>query len=170
MRYDPFRWLVGFEPRHPRLARFLAMRILGFVSPFNSHLGAEMLEWTDRRCAISLRRRRKVRNHVGSIHAGALFTLGETCAGLVIVRNFPFQRFRPLMSEVRITYSKQARGDVTGTAEMPAEEVDRMLAVIGQGEIPFTELVTHITNRDGEIVAEVTTLWQVKSWDLVGKR
>ncbi len=167
MRFDPFRWLVKLEKTHPALSRRLAMTALGLMAPFNAHLKARMLEWSDRRCVIALRRHRGVRNHVAGIHAGALFTLGETCAGLVVIRNFPFEKYRPLMSDVKVTYSKQARGDVVGEAVLATEEIDRMLAVIAGGEVPFTDVVTNIRNTEGEIIAVATTTWQVKSWDQV---
>lgn len=167
MPFDPFQSLVRLERKSPKLVHIAAMCFLSWISPFNAHLRAKMLEWTDRRCHIKLVRRRGVRNHVGSIHAGALFTLGETCAGLVIVRNFPFEKYRPLMSDVKVSYSKQARGDVTGEAEVLPEEISRIMSVISDGEIPFTEISTVIRNKDGETIAVVGTTWQIKSWDQV---
>lgn len=167
MPFDPFQYIAKLERKSPKLAHAAVMGFLSWLSPFNAHLKARMVEWTDRRSVINLRRIRRVRNHVGSIHAGALFTLGETCAGLVIVRNFPFEKYRPLMSDVKVTYSRQARGDVIGEAEIASEEIRRMLSVIASGEVPFTEVTTTIRNGEGDIVATVVTSWQVKQWDLV---
>lgn len=143
------------------------MFLLSRISPFNDHLKASMLEWTDNVCLIAVKHRRRVRNHVGSVHAGALFTLGETCAGLVIVRNFPFSAYRPLMSEVKVSYSKQAREDVVGRAEISLAEIERILQVIESGNVPFSEVITNILNEQDEIIAVVTTTWQIKKWDMV---
>ncbi len=167
MRFDPFRAIVSLEQRSPRLAHFVAMHFLSLLSPFNAHLGAKMTEWNDNVCKILVKRRRSVRNHVATIHAGALFTLGETCAGLIIIRNFPFGGFRPLMSEVRATYHKQARGDVIGEAIIPPEKIAAMHADLERGEIPKIDVVTDIYDKDRLLIASVTTVWQVKPWGLV---
>lgn len=167
MPSDPFEFLSRIEQTHPRLGRFLAMQFLGWLSPFNRHLRASLKAWSDTTCVIEVKRRRRVRNHVGSIHAGALFTLGETCAGLVIIRNFPFKNFRPLMSDVRVSYTKQARGTVTGECLIAPEAITAMHQTLQSGEIPTLEAVTNIYNAAREIVATTTTTWQVKPWQLV---
>lgn len=167
MPFDPFSAIAKLERKSPALARFVAINFLSWLSPFNAHLGSRLVEWTDEKCVIAIKRHRGVRNHVKSIHAGALFTLGETCAGLVIIRNFPFAKYRPLMSDVKVNYSKQARGDVTGECVIPKETVARMLREIVAEQIPFVEVVTNIMNDQKEIIAVVTTTWQVKQWGLV---
>lgn len=167
MRFDPFRMLVRLEKKRPALARFLAMVFLSFVSPFNARLRARMVRWDDNNCVIFLKRRRGVKNHVGTIHAGALFTLGETCAGLVIIRNFPFEGFRPLMSSVRVDYSKQARDDVTGAAHVGPETIGAMREALAGGEVPSVEIVTEISDGTGLPIAAVTTVWQIKPWQKV---
>ena len=169
MPFDPFQAVVRLERKSPRLARFAAMFLLSWISPFNARLKATMIAWDDGTCVIGVKRRRGVRNHVGSIHAGALFTLGETCAGLVIVRNFPFGQYRPLMSDVKVNYSKQARGDVVGKCTIAPDVIARMKEDVAGGEVPFVDVLTEISNQDGEIICTVTTTWQVKLWGLVRK-
>ncbi len=167
MPFDPFSLIACIEKFSPQLGRSAAMLGLSWMSPFNRHLRARLLDWTPEKAVIAVKRRRRIRNHVGSIHAGALFTLGETCAGLVIIRNFPFGGFRPLMSDVRVTYSKQARGDVIGECSVHPDAIAKMREVIASGEVPSIEMVTNILNTDHEIIAVVTTQWQVKPWQLV---
>ena len=170
MPFDPFRFLKNLEKTSPKLSYGLTMAFLNRLSPFNNHLGAKLLDWTDERAFIFVKRRRGVRNHVGSIHAGALFTLGETCAGLVIIRNFPFEKFRPLMSDVKVTYSKQARGDVYGECVAVPNAMSDAHHIFDSGEIPTIEMTTNITgdvNGEKQIIAVVTTTWQVKPWGQV---
>lgn len=167
MPFDPFYAIARLEEKSPKLGHWVAMAFLSYLSPFNRHLKAKMLGWSDNSCVIAVKRRRGVRNHVGSIHAGALFTLGETCAGLVIIRNFPFGGFRPLMSDVRVNYSKQARGDVTGKCVIPPETIVRMHEDLAKGVIPSVEVVTEVHDKDNLLLATVTTVWQVKPWGQV---
>lgn len=167
MPFDPFKFLRGFETKSPKLSRNLTMAFLNKLSPFNCHLGAKLIEWTDDKALIFVKKKRGVQNHVKSVHAGALFTLGETCAGLVIIRNFPFEKFRPLMSDVRVTYSKQARGDVWGEAVAALGVMQKAHDVFNSGEVPIIEMTTNIMNNQKEVIAIVTTIWQVKPWTLV---
>lgn len=170
MPFDPFKFLKGLEDKHPKTSRCLTMAFLSRLSPFNNHLGAKLLDWTDNRCLIFVKKRRRVQNHVGSIHAGALFTLGETCAGLVIIRNFPFAKFRPLMSDVKVNYSKQARSDVWGECVAADGVMANAHRIFDSGEVPTIEMTTNISgmvNGQKEIIAVVTTVWQVKPWGLV---
>lgn len=170
MPFDPFKSIARLEAKSPHFARFVAIHFLNWLSPFNGHLGSRLDQWTDERCVIYLKRHRGICNHVKSIHAGALFTLGETCAGLVVIRNFPFARYRPLMSDVKVNYAKQARGDVTGDCVIPAEAIARMHEELRNEIVPFIDAVTTIRNSENEVVATVTTTWQVKRWDLVRKK
>jgi acyl-coenzyme A thioesterase PaaI-like protein len=170
MPFDPFHAVVKLENKSPAFARFLAMVFLSWISPFNARLKAKLLHWDSQTCVISLKRRRAVRNHVGSIHAGALFMLGETCAGLVIIRNFPFGQYRPLMSDVKVHYSKQARGDVVGKCIIAPEIISRMKEDIAREEVSFVDILTEIRNLEGEVICNVTTTWQVKEWGLVQTR
>lgn len=167
MPFDPFALISSLEKKSPKLARCVAMCALSWMSPFNRHLKARLIEWTNEKTVISVKRIRRVRNHVGSIHAGALFTLGETCAGLVIIRNFPFGKYRPLMSDVKVNYSKQARGDVVGECVLSAADLAKMYEALQRDEIPSLEMTTNIMNDQNEIIAVVTTQWQVKPWQLV---
>ncbi len=170
MPFDPFKFLRGLEDKYPKTSKCLTMGFLNKLSPFNNHLGAKLIEWSDNRCLIFVKKRRKVQNHVGSIHAGALFTLGETCAGLVIIRNFPFEKFRPLMSDVKVNYYKQARGDVWGECIAAPGAIEAAHVTFQSAEIPTIEMTTNISgdvNGERQIIAVVTTIWQVKPWGQV---
>lgn len=170
MPFDPFKFVRSFETSHPNLSHKLAMCFLGLISPFNGHLKTRMLEWTDNTAVILLKHKRGVYNHVKAIHAGAQFTLGETCAGLVIIRNFPFNGYRPLMSDVKVQYLKQAKSDITGECFLSPEQIETANVTMSNGEIPTIQLVTNISgdvNGSQEIISIVTTTWQVKPWGLV---
>jgi acyl-coenzyme A thioesterase PaaI-like protein len=167
MPFDPVELVEKFEKAAPSLSRKFSMLALGFISPFNSHLKGKLKAWGKNKVKIELACHRGVKNHVGSIHAGALFTLGETCAGLIIIRNFSFKEHRPLMSEVSVVYDKQALEGVTGVCEVTAGVLDKAKATLKKGEIPFIPMKTLIFNGKGQKIAEVNTKWQVKPWKKV---
>jgi acyl-coenzyme A thioesterase PaaI-like protein len=162
--FDVGKFADALETRSPFLMRATSMKLLGFISPFNSHLKAHLKEWSSKEVRISMDCHRGVKNHVGSIHAGALFTLGETCAGLLIVRNFSFGEFRPLMTDINVKFTKQARGPIYGSCELSAPQLKKVKAALAKNEFPLLPMETFLFNEKDESIATVKTTWQIKPW------
>ncbi len=167
MAFDFVKVVSQIERKSPTISKHLSMGFLSLASPFNSHLKLKMLNWDQRWIQLRLKNHRKVRNHVGSIHAGALFTLGETCAGLLIVRNFSFKEFRPIMSKISAEFFKQAKSTVTGEAVLESMKVNEIKYGLDRGHEQFIDMQTQIKRESGELIALVNTTWQIKSWDKV---
>ena len=103
------------------------------------------------------------RNHVGGPHAGALFALGETASGAVVLGAFADQlgRATPLAVRADIAYQKLARGDVTATARLGAERAD-VVAALDAGERPEFPVHVEIARADGAVTATMTVLWTLR--------
>ena len=56
--------------------------------PFAGHLGLEITSISEGEAVVRLPERPELTNHVGSQHAGALFTLAETASGAAFVGAF----------------------------------------------------------------------------------
>jgi acyl-coenzyme A thioesterase PaaI-like protein len=167
MPFDYFKILEKFEAKAPGLSRNISVKVLGLVSPFNSHLKARILDWSRESTTLEVRLHRGVKNHVGGIHAGAIFTLGETCAGLIIIKNFSFNEYRPIMSDVTVHFSKQARGTIVGVARVDRASLSKVEQGLKKGLPQMLELDTEILNSKNELIASVKTKWQIKSWDQI---
>ena len=104
-----------------------------------------------------------VHNHVGGPHAGALYTLGETASGAVVLAAFGsvLDRATPLAVRADISYRKLALGAVTATARLrrPAAEV---LAELAAGGRPEFEVGIDISRADGAVTAEMTITWTLR--------
>jgi len=170
MPFDPLMWAEKIEMASPPLARSLTMIALGLVSPFNFQLRGQLAQWSKTKSVMKIQCRRPLRNHVGSIHAGALFTLGETCAGLVIIKNFNFKNHRPLMSKVQVIYEKQARGDVYGVCEVSEKILEAAHKTLKSKKVPFISVKTLIFDNQDQLIARVKTTWQVKPWKQVRRK
>lgn len=164
MRFDIGELITKVEKASPRFSKKLSTTLLNLTSPFNGHLKLKMLNWSDSGAKLQLRNHRAVRNHVGGIHAGALFTLGETCAGLTIIRNFNFKEYRPILSHISADFFKQARKTVIGESFIQKNDVHNIKRGLNDGEPQFIEMHTEIKNEDDEVLAKVNTTWQIKSW------
>jgi uncharacterized protein (TIGR00369 family) len=138
----------------------------GFRSavPFAEHTGIEISEVGPGVGVAQLEDLAHVRNHIGSVHAGAVFTLGETASGVAMLGTFAEQAssLRPVTTEVAISYLKMARGKLTATARtvVPAEQLQSELA--DQGRASF-DVAVSIANERGVTVAQLKVTWVVST-------
>lgn len=105
--------------------------------PFVSTLGIEYDALDADRAVCSLRDERSFHNHVGGLHAGAMFTLAETASGALVIGNFEDlinAGVTPLAASAEIAYTRLAQGAVTATAVMTRspQEVRDELAETGR--------------------------------------
>ena len=131
--------------------------------PLNAYLGLEVSEVTANSGAVLLPDDERLRNHVGSQHAGALFTAGEAASGAAFVGAFAERMgdITPLAESAEIAYRKIARGPITATGTF-ASDVDELFAELDEeGRVRFPVEVS-LTNAAGDVVAEMTVQWYVR--------
>jgi uncharacterized protein (TIGR00369 family) len=130
--------------------------------PFANHVGVE-LESVERSLAVArLPIRPQGLNHIGTQHAGALFTLGEAASGAAVAGIFApvLLEIRPVTVEATIRYIAPAKGAVRAQASA-SQDADTLLAAVkADGKAVFRVLVT-MTGEDGIAVAEMTVDWHV---------
>lgn len=102
-------------------------------------------------------------NHVGGPHAGALFTLGESASGAVVLAAFGelLDRAVPLAVRAEIAYRKLAIGPARAVARLgrPAGEV---VAELDQGGRPQFPVHVEIGTDSGAVTAEMTVVWALR--------
>ncbi len=122
--------------------------------PYTRELGLTLDRVVDGEVQMTLPDRDANRNLAGTVHAGLLYTFGETLAGVAagletLEHAFPFAR------RAEIRYPRPARGAVHGTARVEPHEIQRVLDELArEGR---SELTVHarLAGTDSEIVAEV---------------
>ena len=67
-------------------------------------------------------------NHIGTLYAGALFTLAEIPGGALFLTSFDVQRFYPLIKEMNLRFRRPATSDITVEARLSDEEITRIQA------------------------------------------
>jgi acyl-coenzyme A thioesterase PaaI-like protein len=102
-------------------------------------------------------------NHVGGPHAGAMFTLGETASGAVVMAAFGDQlgRATPLAVRADIAYRKLAMGEVRATARLTRPVAD-ILAELDAGQRPEFEVPVEIAMLDGTVTGEMRVVWTLR--------
>lgn len=137
--------------------------MLAATVPMARTLHLEFLETTEERAVVSLPDQDDYHNHVGGPHAGAMFTLGESASGAVVLAAFGEQLARavPLAVRAEIAYRKLAMGPVTATAALgrPAAEV---VAELDEGRRPEFPVSVVIRREDGAVTGEMTVVWTLR--------
>jgi acyl-coenzyme A thioesterase PaaI-like protein len=83
--------------------------------PFATHVGVKLLEIGDGVASAELAQRDAVSNHINSMHAGAMFTLGEAASGAAMAGALApvILNMRPVAAVANIAFKKVAKGTLT---------------------------------------------------------
>lgn len=136
---------------------------LGDSVPFARHAGVRLVEVGAGFGKAELDETAQSVNHIGSQHAGALFTLGEAASGAAMAGLFADRLLgvRPLATEATIAYRRIARGTIAATARV-AEDTDGLRETLDRdGRVRF-RIEVSLADAKGAEVATMTVEWDVK--------
>jgi acyl-coenzyme A thioesterase PaaI-like protein len=125
--------------------------MLGRMAPYTGTVGAVVEELEPGYAKVTLRDRRKVRNHLNSIHAIALCNLGEVTTGVACLSGMPGDA-RGILKGLSIEYHKKARGLLTAECRCDIPRTSERCDYIVEGEI---------RNAAGELVSSVKATWLI---------
>lgn len=102
----------------------------------------------------------RLNNHLGTQHAGALFTLAETASGAAMAGGFAelILGLRPVAKESRIAYQKLARGATRAEGRVPGDLAALKAQLAQDGKVAFPVAVD-IFDSEGTLAAQVTVDW-----------
>lgn len=151
--------------RIPKLTDMYAMIAaqLGANVPFARHAGIEITEVAKGTAAAKVAPAPERLNHVQSIHAGVLYTLGETCSGAAMAGAIApvLMQARPLAATAEIKYLSIAKGDVFATAKTSKPAEDILSALQDDGKAAFNVEVEMKDDAD-TVIANMTVGWHVR--------
>lgn len=132
--------------------RWLFSFLLGLFVPYSGTISASVIEIEKGSSTLELRERRKIRNHLKSIHAIALANVAELASGLAMLSALP-ANCRGIVRSINIEYSKKARGTliVKGSAN-PPQVISENIEQLATAEI---------FDSTNEVVAVMKVIWQV---------
>ncbi|WP_186356778.1 DUF4442 domain-containing protein [Streptomonospora sp. PA3] len=143
-------------------AEFVKSGFLGAV-PFARTLGVQFLEIDYGRAVMRLPDSADHHNHVGGPHAGAMFTLGESASGAIIIGTFGdrLDRSVPLAVKADIRYHKLAMGDLTAEARLSRSRAE-ILAELDAGGRPEFDVDVELRTDDGTVTGSMSVTWTLK--------
>lgn len=100
---------------------------------------------------ISIKQRRRLEQHLGSIHAIAIANVAEFASGAAMSTALP-PGYRGIVTKMQLEYFKKARGVITAEAKTALPD----LSV--EGEHDF---VAEVRDEAGDVVANAVVTWRL---------
>ncbi|MFI4979062.1 MAG: PaaI family thioesterase [Nevskiales bacterium] len=102
-------------------------------------------------------------NHIGTMYAGALFTLAEIPGGALFLSSFDTAKLYPIVKELDLRFLKPAKGDVTVEIALDDIHIASLSAQAAEkGKAEFI-LEGQLKTADGVVVAESRGVYQIRS-------
>jgi len=124
--------------------------VICWKAPYFATIGPRFEELKPGHARVSMRKRRAVQNHIGTVHAIAMCNLAELTAGTLTEVTIPAS-MRWLPKGMQVEYLRKAESDIEAACTLPLVE---------EGVAQDVPAVVEIRDRAGEMVCRATiTMW-----------
>ena len=131
--------------------RWLFSRLICFRAPYFGSIAPSIDALEPGKCIVRIQDRRRVHNHIGTVHAIALCNMAELAAGLATDAALP-ESMRWIPKGMSVRYLRKASGMMTATARVPIP------AESGEGF--ESHAIVEVRNEADEIVFDADiTMW-----------
>jgi acyl-coenzyme A thioesterase PaaI-like protein len=121
------RLVAKFNLLPAPLRRQALSAVLGRMVPFVGTAGLVIEQMSEQRVVTRLRNRRRVQNHIRTLHAAAVTLAAETASGFVVGMNLPDDKL-PLMKSLQVDFVKRNTGGLRVTASLTEAQIATMHA------------------------------------------
>jgi uncharacterized protein (TIGR00369 family) len=125
-------------------------RAICFKAPYFSTISPRFVELRPGLARVAMKKRRRVQNHIGTVHAIAMCNLAEIAAGTATEVSIPAS-MRWLPKGMTVEYLKKAETDVEATCTLPR---------VDEGAARDVAATVEVKDRAGTVVCRaVITMW-----------
>lgn len=124
------------------MGKTLFSRAVCQTAPYFSSISPRVESLEPCRCVVTMKKRRKVTNHLKTVHAIAMCNMAELAGGLMTDASIP-QGARWIPSGMSVKYLKKAKTDLTATAD--GSELD-------WSQDGTVQVTVSVTDRSGQQV------------------
>jgi len=97
--------------------------VLGSTVKFVGTAGVKCRHLSAEKSVFKISNKKKVRNHIGTIHAAASALVAETATGMAIGMHVPDDKI-PLLKVMHVDYIKRSTGALTAEANLTKEQIE----------------------------------------------
>lgn len=102
------------------------------------------------------------KNHVGTMYAGALFTLAEFPGGAIFLSSFDTTRFYPIVRDMSIRFRRPATSDVWVEVRVSDEFIQKVQAETEANGKADYEWESELKDANGTVVAIAKSIFQLR--------
>lgn len=143
----------------PALRYFLLSKSFGRVVPFFGTAGIRIEELSHSQVVMTLQNRRKVQNHIRTVHAAAITLLAESATGILMGMNVPDDKYMVIKS-LHVDFQKKASGAMKAVATLTPEQV-RSAQNDPEGEILVSVSVSDASGNE-PVACQMLWAWKLK--------
>lgn len=143
-----------FQKLPESIRSFALSKAMGRVVKYAGTSGLRFEKLTPNECIVVIPNRKKVQNHIGSVHAAAMGLLAETATGFMTGLTVPDNRIIVIKS-MSLEYMKQASGDMKAVASFSDEQLD----YIRNNEKGDINVPVVITDENDVETVKATMIW-----------
>jgi acyl-coenzyme A thioesterase PaaI-like protein len=131
--------------------------------PFAKLAGVQIDEVSCGTSTARLVERPDLTNHIGTMHAAALFALGEAASGAAMAGTLGvlIMKAKPVASDASIKYLKLAKGTIIAVARVDADANWVVKELEKEGKIRF-DVMVDLNNEGNETVAQMKVEWHIR--------
>ncbi len=101
-------------------------------------------------------------NHIGTMYAGSLFTVGEYLGGPMFVASFDHTKYYPIVKSMSIQYRRPATTDVTVEASLSAEAVEAVQKEADEKGKADWKMDLEVKDQSGQVCCLIQGVWQMR--------
>lgn len=131
--------------------KFIFAKLVGLSAPFFSKIHPIFIDLRPAYCETQIKDRRSVRNHLGTINAGALCSMAEMTGGLALDTIVP-SSMRWIPKTMTVQYIAKATGTITAVSEFDPS----IVSAISDGGDVVIPIVVSNTSGETCFTAEIT--------------
>jgi len=130
--------------------------------PFNTLIEITHSGSDDRVLQLEFKDNKK--NHLGTFHASAQFSLAEACSGLALQKNFPHlaDSVVPVLRKSSIAFKKPAQADIQARANIATETKEAFEQQFERKGRATIAVPVEITDHHGTVTMTGTYEWFVQ--------
>jgi uncharacterized protein (TIGR00369 family) len=132
--------------------------------PFAAHVGVVAVEVGRGMSVARLDTRPHLFNHVGTVHAGAQFALGEAASGLAMAGALApvILAVKPVAAEAQIRYARPGKGTLTAEGKVREDVDEVMRGLDAEGKVRLNVDVL-LKDETGTVISEMSVQWHVRA-------